>query len=69
LKHEADVVAAIAGQLGLTGCHEVMVAPPRVPARGVVKPSKNIEECRLARARWAQQYHELALVDVEVHVT
>ena len=48
LKHEADMLAAVARQLGLVGSDQVVIAPARLAARRRIETSENVEQRRFA---------------------
>jgi hypothetical protein len=66
LKDEADVLPAVARELGIGSAREVMVEKAhRAGGRGV-ESTQDVEERRLAAARCAEQHEELAGAQVEV---
>ena len=67
LEDEADVLAPVLGQQPLAGADEIVVAEPCLAAGRRVQAAEDVEQCRLAAARRAEQDDELALTDIEVH--
>jgi hypothetical protein len=45
-----------------------LVADPQLALGDVLEPGDHPQRGRLAAARWADEDHELAVLDVEVHV-
>ena len=68
LEDEADMLAPIAGQLGLAGVDEIVVAPHRLARSRRIEAAEDVEQRRLAGAGRSQQHDEFAFVDVEVEV-
>ena len=66
LKHEADVLAAVAGERGVVEFGELLPAVEHRAAGGHVEPAQDIEQRALAAAGRAQQHDELAGVQIEV---
>lgn len=63
-----DVLAPVAGELCFIGGDEVVVAPERLARRWRVEPAEDVEQRRLAAARWPEQHYEFALADFELEI-
>jgi phosphoglycerate dehydrogenase-like enzyme len=61
------VLAPKARELGLVGAGEVVVLEAQLAGLGDVEPAEDVEQRRLAAARWAEEHDELARADLEVH--
>ena len=66
LEHEADVLAAIAGQLALVGADQVVVAEDDLAGGRRVEPAEDVEQRRLAAAGRAEQHDKFAFANVEI---
>ena len=67
LEYEAHVVAAKVGQLPLTGASQVGAVIDHRSFSRRVQPAQNVEQGRFTTARCAEQHHELASVQLQVH--
>src|SRR6185437_8256357 len=66
LKHEADMVATISGQLGLARSRQLVIAPGRPPSGRRIQPSKDVEQRGFSRAGRPEYDDELARRDVQI---
>src|SRR5690606_25427989 len=67
LEHEADMLAAELRQLALAGAAEQLLAIPHLSAARAVETTEDVEQCRLAAARGAEQDNEFTGVQIEIH--
>src|SRR5579864_1398548 len=67
LKHEADMLAAIARQFALVGADQRVVPEEGLSAGWCVQTPENVEKGGLTAARGAEQHDKLAFTDIEVN--
>src|SRR5699024_1478630 len=67
LEDEPDLAAAHLGPLGLAEALHAGAAELDLARRGPVEPAEQVQQRRLAAARWAGHGDELAFWDVDIH--
>ena len=66
LKDEADVLAAEAGERGVVGGGEVVIAVADLAAGRHVEAAEDVQQGRLAAARGTEKDDEFARVEIEI---
>src|SRR5579863_8476688 len=69
LKDEADFAAAELGALGIAHFGQIVAVNKHSAFRGLRQPADDVEQRRLAAARWAHHRDRFAGLHLEVHAT